>query len=130
MNKIYDKTRSFLDFFMKTDIVEDIISIDKTHTVVVSREWNPFLDEIGIEIMEDCGCHIKLTVKRYKSDKEWINFIIFNSSHTDIIELDFCGPSVIAKEIITDQILKKILTNNFYDFLIQLNENYIKIKMV
>lgn len=115
---------------MKTGTIEDIISIDKTHTIAASRDWNQFSDEIGIEIMENSGSHIKLLVKRYCSDKEWINFIIFNPSFADVIEFNFCGPSIIAKEMVIDRVFKKILTDGFYNFLIQLNENYIKTKMV
>ena len=132
-NSIYHKLKNILDFFIETGEYEDIIDLGKSYRLYITSDWNPdvYGPLRGIEVIDGIGNHIKIIIEDYDANK-YVSIVLYQNriKHRKSIELDFSGPEDVVLDMFTDKNIKKLLPEEFYNFLINLKENYVKVKMV
>ena len=135
-NKIHDKLRNILDFFMGIGEHELIIDGTGPYIVFCSRVFSPGIpDECGIEILDSGSAarSLKLLVKNHGSEHEMVTVDSFYEpveSEKPHINYFIESNKILVRELSTDGILLKVLPPNFHKLLMNLNENIIKTKMV
>ncbi len=133
MNSIYHKLKHILEFFIETGEYEDIIDLEKSYKIYFTNSWNPDIEYTskGIEIIDETANHIKI-VLQYSNIDKWISIVSYQNGRKDrgSIELDFIGPEDLALTVFTDENIKKFLPEEFYKFLIELKEEYVKVEVI
>ena len=134
-NKIYNILREILDFYIDGDFKEDVLDIDDCVMAIFrdgshgdNKTPRPSIDVFNIDVNAGRMC---LKIFDHNTSREWLNVTVSRKvGEGKFIELDFCGPTYLVKSIYTDQAINNIIRQDFYNFLLKLNVNMVKVLLV
>ena len=136
-NRIHDKLKNLVDFCSRTGRFEDyLLEFDDSIVVSITRyslRKPKKKDPIAISVLQHKpgGGSIKIQIHDFKRTNEWECISIStegHDSHTKQILFDL--PSKKAREICSDALIKKFVPKKFYNFLDNLNIDFIKTELV
>ncbi len=133
-NSIFNILRNILDFYMETDFEEDVVDIGN-YVIAIFKDWEHDCGVKmypGIEIFDSVENkrRVKLSVEEYGSDHEWISASAAVWTGVKLKEISINGPAGTIKEIFIDQTIKKIIPEDFYKFLVNLNIDMVKMNLI
>ncbi len=133
-NKIFNLLREILDFYLTTNFEEDIIDVGN-YVIAIFKDWgNDNTTRVcpGIEIFDSTENQksVKLSIDKYGTEGEWISASTAVWIGDRFKELGTNGPTNLTKSIYNDQLIKKIIPDDFYNFLINLNIDVVKMAII
>ena len=131
-NRIHDKLRNILDFFINAEYDEDILELENSIVLYVSTENAGYMNsENCIGILNRKDGNIRIRVINFGTNNEWEDISFSGGgSNPYIREILYNLPSLEARKLCTDSLIKEVVSKKFYNFLININIDLIKSKLV
>ena len=134
-NKIYGVLREILEFYLNIGFEENILDVDD-YVIALFKdgshdEIKPPQPSIDIFNIDENAGRINFGIINHNTIKEWMNISVSRKvGNGKFLELDFDGPTHLVQDIYSDRVIKNIIRQDFYNFLLNLNVDMVKVSLI